>query len=730
MKKRQLWSHAIIASMCAMAVPSIGFSAGPDVIVGEMPDVWHWTSSGAVSGMRAYSVATTSCNIGDEEFAWVENSNQHPVICQNMYRLSDGRIEQIGMSWLKHGFCALQGTVCGSCTPAGGGCADALGVGCSDPYGSNLNGSHSRLGPRFEVNPTTGNFPFPFSNPGGTSGNNIFKRIQVPESDLTTPGALYFIEGQYIHPEDAGEGNGNNNASYRRIDINGNFSITTQGSTEREKPAIQAWRDHGNGINTPDNSVVIDNIDLGRSDRIIAGAKVIDLGGGTWRYEYAVHNLNADRAAGGVSVPIIVGTVVTNVGFHDVDYHSGEPYDNTDWTSSVTSAAVSWNSPQTFAQNPNSNALRWGTMYNFYFDANVPPVEGDITIELFKPGTPSSATVKLLIPAGESPDCNDNTIDDPCDVSCAAPGCSGVVGCGQSSDCNANSVPDECEDDCDKNGQPDTCDIAATPSLDCNLNSVLDICEPDCDHDGIPDDCESDSVVAFSDDFETDTGWTVANDASLTTGAWERADPEETTRPAGIVQPGDDHTAAGTLCYVTQAAAGSQAGTFDVDGGPTVLTSPAIDASAGLATLDFWYWFYSETGDAMTLEASGNNGGDWTEVVIFSASASSWQQYSVLLDDYITPGSQTRFRLSVVDTGSASYTEAALDDVVVSTANCAGATGDYDGNGHVDLWDFAQFQLCNDGPAGNQCGAAFDYTVDGVVNGIDYSDWPSGMTGP
>lgn len=729
MKKRQLWSHVVAASMCAMALPSIGL-AGPDVIVGELPDVWHWTGSGAIGGMRAYSVATTSCNIGDEEFSWVELTNKHPVICQNMYRLNNGRFEQIGMSWLKHGFCALQGTVCGACTPAGGGCTDALGVGCSDPYSSQLNGSQTRLGPRFEVDPTKGFFPFPFSNPGGTTGNNIFKRLQVPESDLTTPGALYFVEGQYIHQEDAGAGNGNNNASYRRIAVNANFSITTQGSTEREKPAIHAWRDHGNGVNNPDNTVTIFNADAGVGDRIIAASKVTDLGSGTWHYEYAVHNLNSDRAAGGISIPIVAGTVVTNVGFHDVDYHSGEPYDNTDWTSSVSSSDVSWSSPQTFAQNPNSNALRWGTMYNFYFDANVPPETGDMTISYFKPGTTSSIAATLEVPAGESPDCNNNSIDDPCDVSCAAPGCSGVVGCGLSSDCNANSVPDECEDDCDHNGQPDTCDIAATPSLDCNLNSILDICEPDCDHDGIPDDCESDSSVAFSDDFESDMGWTVTNDASLTTGAWERADPQETTRPAGVVQPGDDHSPTGTLCYVTQAAAGGSAGAFDVDGGPTVLTSPAFDASSGQATLEFWYWFYSETGDAMTLEVSDNNGSNWTQAVVFSASASSWRPYSVLLDDHITPSSQTRFRLSVNDTGAASYTEAAIDDVVVSSANCPAATGDYNGDGHIDLGDYADFQSCFDGPAGNPCGAAFDYIVDGVVDGNDYEIWSNGMTGP
>ncbi len=727
MMKRQLWTPIVVASFCAIGISKTSL-AGPDVIVGELPSVWHWTSGGAINGMRAYSVATTSCNIGDEEFSWVETTNKHPVIGQNLYRLSNGRIEQIGMSWLKHGFCALQESDCGTCTPAGPGCTDALGVGCSDPYGSNLNGQHSRLGPRFEVDATKGVFPFPYSNPGGTSGNNIFKRIQVLETDLTTPGALYFIEGQYIHPEDASAGNGDNNASYRRVTVSGSFSLSPQGSTERELAAIYAWRDHGNGVDSPDNSVTIAPVDYALGDRFIAGSKVIDLGNGLWRYEYAVFNLNSDRSAGGVSIPIAPGTVISNVGFHDVDYHSGEPYDNTDWTSSVTSTEVSWNSPATYLADPNTNALRWGTMYNFYFEANVPPTSGDMTIAMFKPSSIPTLTAGLEVP-GTPPDCNDNSIDDPCDVNCGLPGCD-VPGCGLSSDCNGNSVPDECEADCDRNGQPDTCDIAATPSLDCNLNGILDICEPDCDHDGIPDDCETDSTVAFSDDFETDQGWTVSNDASLTTGAWERADPQQTNRPAGICQPGDDHSPSGTLCFVTEAQAGAQAGSFDVDGGPTILTSPAFDVSSGLATLEFWFWFYSETGDAMTLEASDNNGSSWTQVAVFTASASFWQQYTVLLDDHITPSSQTRFRLSIVDTGAASYTEAAIDDVVVTSPNCQGATGDYDNNGHIDLADYAAFQLCFEGPAGNQCGQAFDYTVDGVIDMTDFQDWTSSINGP
>ncbi|HYE02077.1 MAG TPA: hypothetical protein VD963_02460, partial [Phycisphaerales bacterium] len=75
-----------------------------------------------------------------------------------------------------------------------------------------------------------------------------------------------------------------------------------------------------------------------------------------------------------------------------------EPYANTDWTVSTSGGAVTWSSPQTFAQNPNSNALRWGTMYNFWFVADAGPGTAQATLGLFKPHTPSSVAFDVSAP--------------------------------------------------------------------------------------------------------------------------------------------------------------------------------------------------------------------------------------------------------------------------------------------------------------------------------------------
>ena len=43
-------------------------------------------------------------------------------------------------------------------------------------------------------------------------------------------------------------------------------------------------------------------------------------------------------------------------------------------------------------------------------------------------------------------DCNNNGIDDACDIDCGLPaGPCDVPGCGGSPDCNGNGVPDECD---------------------------------------------------------------------------------------------------------------------------------------------------------------------------------------------------------------------------------------------------------------------------------------------
>ena len=150
----------------------------PDVIVGDIVGTTRWA---AVGGITAYSFGTTSCNIGTCWLNWISSTAEHPIIGQNMFRLKDGRFEQVGQAWLKHGFTALAGSVCGTCNNPGTG--SRLGVNCSDPYSNTLNGDQTRLGPKENVDPNTGVFLFPDARET-TTGNAIFKRLQVHNTDL------------------------------------------------------------------------------------------------------------------------------------------------------------------------------------------------------------------------------------------------------------------------------------------------------------------------------------------------------------------------------------------------------------------------------------------------------------------------------------------------------------------------------------------------------------------
>jgi len=369
--------------------------SGPDVVYsGIGNDFSHY---GPVGSIRAYTYGTRTCNIGNMDLLWTNGGT--PGIGFNLYRLHDGRLMQIGQSWVKVACCAAVSNGCGVCNGRGG---NVLGAGCLDVYTSGWNGSHGNLKPRSQVNPWTGTFgPTP---PGG-SFSAIDRRLQVQTSDLQAtnfPGARYFAEGVFVATDEAPEKK-MNNASYQEVVVSqSNFALSLRSGTAMEagKGAIYAWRDHGLGVNQPDESVVVQEVDVPGEGRFVVAHKASDNGDGTWRYEYAVFNLNSHRAGGSFSVPVAPGAVVTNAGFHDVPYHSGEPYDNTDWTISVAEGAVTWSSPQTFAQNENSNALRWGTMYNFWFDADRPPAPAAATLGLFRPGTPEALAVTVDAPAG------------------------------------------------------------------------------------------------------------------------------------------------------------------------------------------------------------------------------------------------------------------------------------------------------------------------------------------
>ena len=416
---RRVVSVLGVAGLCAAAVavppsPPPSQSTGPDVVVsgigsssGSSPfgdSVGTGvTNNGTVGSVVGYSVGTISCNIGNANAIWLQPSANHPVIGTQIYRYrvvnGAGQFDQIGLNWLKHGFCAADASNCTQLvSPVGGlasnGSCDWLGLFATDTYSASLNGSQGNLGPRSEVNPWTGAYPYPYILGAGATGNAIYKRTQVKTADFIA-GSNYMVEVVYI-PTDEPAANRYNNYSYRQASVSGT-TISLSGSTEAMRPAIVGWKEK------LDNAVTLRNIDpSGVSDgRLVLGYKVTQTGPSTWHYEYNLFNQNNHNSVRSFSLPMDSNVALSNVQFRDTDYHSGEPYSLTDWTFTNGGGAATWNT-QTFAQNANANALRWSTMYSFRFDANVAPTTGNITLGMFRDGS-NVAVTSVQVPSVPPP---------------------------------------------------------------------------------------------------------------------------------------------------------------------------------------------------------------------------------------------------------------------------------------------------------------------------------------
>lgn len=400
----------LVAASLAVVPPatSRAGSTGPDVTVHELSGTQHW---GSEDDIHAYSIGTVACSQGTEPVNWCDSRNDgclpgatvedHPVIGQNLYRLKNGRFEQIGMSWLKHGFAAipvgLDGCGDGTCTqlPSEN---DFLDVGCTDAYNALQNGNRP-LGPRSSVNPATGEHP---ERPSSGSSGTIDERLQVEEGDIDpslNQGARYWVEGHYVAQDDSRADNALNNTSHREVTFDpGTLDLILIGTTQRQSPAIAAWQ----AVDPNVELVPVDLPDHQPAERFHA-ARRISGQVGEWHNEYVIHNLNSDRAARAFEIRFPGSVSITSAGFRDVDHHSGEPYDTSDWAIEIEGARglIRW-STDTYDVDEDANALRWGSMFSFWFDADE-PLDGVVhTLDLFKPGTPQQVNqiaIPFLAPA-------------------------------------------------------------------------------------------------------------------------------------------------------------------------------------------------------------------------------------------------------------------------------------------------------------------------------------------
>jgi hypothetical protein len=351
-----------------------------DVALIDIGSVQQMAREGTLpNGRIAVAPSAKLRNVGSTDVPWYGKfsgsfppygNDQHPFLVWNMYRVANGAIEQIGVSPLKHAFL----TVNTACACASG---NILWATCEDTYGTSTNDNIGSLGPRDEVTAHTGvwercrSWFDPDCNGVENSvpprANAMDRRMAVAESDLQTPGATYYVDSWYVVRDDVDIFN---TMGWRRVTPNpGGVWTFTLGPGLTTGPVIDQWVDPL--APGPDAQSVLLDTAFGK---LKVAVRATDLGGGQWRYEYALMNFDFDPRVKSFSVPLPPGATLTDVGFHDPD---GNPA--TDWPATVAGGRITWLAPPSQA----TASQDYGTLFNFRFTTNAAPsAPGGVSLEL------------------------------------------------------------------------------------------------------------------------------------------------------------------------------------------------------------------------------------------------------------------------------------------------------------------------------------------------------------
>lgn len=397
MRFTTILSVLALAALTAPATAQQNMIPGTDVELGLL-DVGSDFSSqghigGALTGQSGFSMSTTSCNPGSVNVPWqAPMQENHPYIAFMVVREDPGsaRLLQISdRSYLKHGFFALSNNQCGyGCSQNSGG--TFLAIGCSDTYGIGNNSQRSDLGPPEEIDPWLGTwsaFGSFFDCPTGTGCNggrsyfgsspdSTYHRVVVQDSDLNVPGATFAYYGYYViraEPEANRENNGNSRNFVPTW--NGSSWNTSEGGSNPhvQGTILQRW----GGANITSGKNTVGGVD--RDGRVYIGSKVTANGGGSFHYEYAIHNRDNNGGISEIRIPLGTGVNVSAVGFHDVDQDAGNQ-----WGGVVVGNELVFTT--------STNPLYWNCVYNVWFDCDAAPVNDDIVLGQFSPNPNAAAS--------------------------------------------------------------------------------------------------------------------------------------------------------------------------------------------------------------------------------------------------------------------------------------------------------------------------------------------------
>ncbi|MDT8408929.1 MAG: hypothetical protein RQ741_04960, partial [Wenzhouxiangellaceae bacterium] len=317
------------------------------------------------------------------------DTDQHPYLVWNLYRIHAGRLEQVGVSGVKHAFFTVNSNCLINCGDGGisGASGHILWPGCEDVYGIGNNDSPGDLGPRGEVNPRTGVFVSTGSffdqdadgvqeNGSNGTGEN---RLKVLREDLQTADAEYFFESWYVIRDDV-----------NIFNSMGHHPVTPTGNGENWSyplgpfatgAAVDQWVPAGGLPEAGAMNVAHQSEAVGHF-KVLARAD--ELAENRWRYTYVVMNYDVDH--GIESLSIASNASADSFYFHDPDQDAGN-----DWSASVGPGRIAF-------ENSSDNPIDWGTGYSFGFESPDGPAAGDVLVQFGPTGPADGVTLSLLAP--------------------------------------------------------------------------------------------------------------------------------------------------------------------------------------------------------------------------------------------------------------------------------------------------------------------------------------------
>lgn len=376
---------------------------------------------------------TSLLNVGDAAVSWHQmfsrpaggtgfapyGNDQHPMLIWNLYRVdADGALRQLAASGVKHAFNTINKT----CN-----CSDHTNnyPNCEDSYSQTSNDIDAMttpnfLGPRSEIVPASGVWGRCLSVfdkdcdsylDGDAGAQTDFQyRLVVAEREISAslqPGAQYYFEYWYVVRDQADiyDAMGWRPLTFNKVAGSGSaYQWSAAAGAFANGAVINQWVDPAN---VPAGMA---NTELATSEgHARVAVRTRALGGGLYRYDYAVMNLDFARASidpahalepnlhvlsadgfSALDIPVSASVTLSDFAFADADQDSAD-----DWIATRTADGVRW-------QAPPGHALNWGTLYRFAFSADRAPLGAAAALEVASAGTPSAIGAATLAPLDDA----------------------------------------------------------------------------------------------------------------------------------------------------------------------------------------------------------------------------------------------------------------------------------------------------------------------------------------